>query len=406
MKTLLFILIAVISLPLQAQTTAADSVRQAQSYYRLGVQYKDGNGVTMDYAKAFDYFAKAANLGDAQSIYALGYLHYKGLGCTQDYTLAATLFAQGSSLGKDNSMYFYGLCWRNGYGVAKNEDSAKYWLNKAAANGYKQAVQELKMIAAENSNDSARILVQQINTASLPGKITLNQYTKIEQHLPTSDIIKGVYEGYLIGYDWSGQHVISSKKLRLGIAGSNKDELSGEWVEDNSDSVAIEATLTADSIVFKSTQYRRTDHYSPDRAILYEFKDARLNLVQKRDSVFLAGNIRMYSPERKEPSKFLFVALTRGLKGVITAIPETSYLKSYPNPFTSTLNVEFNLIQSANTEVQLLTPEGRILYRNPSGWLEPGRYQLPLHPGYLSAGTYLVKLIYSKHTTVIKVMKN
>jgi hypothetical protein len=403
MKRLLLILMTAISLQSQAQTTAVDSVRQAQSYYRLGVQYKDGNGVAMDYAKAFDYFTKAASLGDAQSVYALGYMHYKGLGCTQDYTLAAALFAQGAAIGKDNSMYFYGLCWRNGYGVVKNEDSAKYWLSKTAATGYKQAAQELKMITAENGNDSARALVQQISNAAIPGKAVLNQYTKIEHHLPASDIIQGRYNGYLVGYDWSGQYIISSKKLILDITGNNGG-LSGEWVEENSDSVAIKASLTADSVVFKSTQYRRKDHYSPDSAILYQFQNAKLNLVQTGDSVFLAGNIRMFSPERKEPSKFLFVALSRG--ELVTADTLTAgYLKAYPNPFTNTLNVEFNLVQSANVEVQLLTFEGAVVYRNPSGRLEPGRYNLLLQPGHITPGTYFVKLIYGRHMSVTKIVK-
>lgn len=101
-----------------------------QKYYHLAVQYKEGKGVPMDYQKAFDYFQKAANLGDSQSVYAVGYMHYKGLGCRQDYALAARLFAQGAYGGRDNSMYFYGLAWRNGYGLPQNEDSAQYWLKK------------------------------------------------------------------------------------------------------------------------------------------------------------------------------------------------------------------------------------------------------------------------------------
>lgn len=76
-------------------------------------------------------------MGDAQSVYALAYMQYKGLGCLQDYDSAVILFAQGAFLGRDNSMYFYGLCWRNGYGLVKNEDSAKYWLQRPASLGYR-----------------------------------------------------------------------------------------------------------------------------------------------------------------------------------------------------------------------------------------------------------------------------
>jgi hypothetical protein len=112
----------------------------------------------------------------------------------------------------------------------------------------------------------------------------------------------------------------------------------------------------------------------------------------------------MFSPERKEPSKFLFVALSRG--ELVTADTLTAgYLKAYPNPFTNTLNVEFNLVQSANVEVQLLTFEGAVVYRNPSGRLEPGRYNLLLQPGHITPGTYFVKLIYGRHMSVTKIVK-
>lgn len=214
-KLLTIFLLSISCLKLFAQTSKDSLENVIANYYKLALQYKDGNGVIMDYTKAYNYFTKAADLGDAQSIYAMGYMQYKGLGCTQDYIKAASLFAQGAKLGKDNSMYFYGLCWRNGYGVDKNEDSAKYWLNKAAAIGYKQAVQELKMAVGENSNDSANALVQQINNAAIPNKTTLNQYTKIQQKLPSSEIITGDYTGWIIQYDWSGTHVVSSKKITI-----------------------------------------------------------------------------------------------------------------------------------------------------------------------------------------------
>ena len=194
-KLLTIVLLFFFSFQLYAQTSKDSITNVIANYYKLALQYKDGNGVTMDYAKAYNYFSKAADLGDAQSIYAVGYLQYKGLGCSQDYVKAASLFAQGAKTGRDNSMYFYGLCWRNGYGVDKNEDSAKYWLNKAAAVGYKQAIKELKMTVGENANDSANALVQQINNAAVPNKTTLNQYSKIQQKLPSAEIITGEYTG-------------------------------------------------------------------------------------------------------------------------------------------------------------------------------------------------------------------
>jgi hypothetical protein len=386
----------------QAQNVPVDSIQQAEAYYKLAVQYKDGDGVPMDYKLAFDNFSKAASLGDPQSVYAIAYMHYKGLGCTQDYQLAATLFGKGAALGKDNSMYFYGLCFRNGYGRITNEDSAKHWLQKSAELGYRQAIVELAMSAGENSNDSAKRLVHAIHNAALPKNVVLNQYSKIENHLPPAEVIAGYYRGYIIQYDWSGKNAVSSKKLFLNLTGKGND-LQGYWSEEGTDSFKLKAALKLDSLVFQNTKYVRKDHYSPEKAIRYNFQNARFNLVQKTDSVFLAGNVEMFSPDRKEPSKPLFVALVRVENG--THKNAITGLRVSPNPFTEVLNVEFTLPVSAKVEVQLVSVDGAIVYRNPAGKLGAGHYLLPLQPKNIAPGTYLVKVLNGTHTTSTKVIK-
>lgn len=403
MKKNILLLLSTISLQIHAQTVSIDSIKESQIYYKLGVQYKDGSGVPMDYKKAFDYFSQAASLGDVQSVYAIAYMQYKGLGCLQDYKAAAQLFAKGADIGKDNSMYFYGLCWRNGYGVAKNEDSAKYWLQKSADLGYVQAFKELEMTAAENSNDSAKKLLQQISNAAIPITKELNRYQKIQNHLPPAEVVTGYYKGYIIQYDWSGQNVLSSKKLSVNLSEHN-NQIEGTWSEDAIDSFKIRASLHEDSLSFNNTQYARKDHYSPDKAVKYNFQNAKLNLVQKGDTVFLAGNIAMFSPERKEPSKPIFVALYRLVDPVINP---TLDLRVSPNPFKSAINVEFTLLKLEHVEIQLLTIEGRIVYTNPAGTLEAGHYLLPLQPGSkIASGIYLVKVVHGNKTSVVKVEKN
>lgn len=393
-------LITVFCLPLFSQTNE-DSANKVKisTYYKLGLQYKSGNGVPLDYTKAFANFSKAASLGDPQSIYAVAYMQYKGLGCTQDYNSAAVLFAQGAALGKDNSLYFYGLCWRNGYGVTKNEDSAEYYLNKAAALGYKQAIQELKAVTAENSNDSAYALVQQIQNAAIPNQMVLNQYNRIEHHLPSSNEVSGKYTGYLIQYDWSGTHIISSRNLTFILSADNSS-ITGQWVEEACDTVNIQSVLTSDSVLFRNTKYRRKDHYSFDTTILYNFSNARLNFVQQGDSLYLAGNVGMFSPERNEPSKPMFVALSRSLP------PDLKFaVNAYPNPFSNQLTVDFKLPQAMNVEIQLLALNGTMLYRNTAGLLEAGEYALPVQISNQPSGTYLVKIIQGKQATVVKVVK-
>jgi hypothetical protein len=399
LQTLFCSLIFISQIFAQSTSETETKVASISSYYKLAIQYKNGNGVPMDYKLAFENFSKAAALGDPQSIYAIEYMSYKGLGCLQDYKKAADLFYKGAIIEKDNSMYFYGLCLRNGYGVVKNEDSAKYWLNKAAALGYKQATLELKMTVGENANDSANALVAQINNAAIPLNTTLNKFNKVQQKLASSEVISGEYTGWIIQYDWSGEHAVSSKRLKLNL-GARDNNLSGKWIEDVNNSIDITATLASDSVIFKNTQYRRKDHYSPDSAILYNFGKARLNLVQTKDSVFLAGNLEMFSPQRGEPSKPLFIALSRKLPPVKKLVA-----KVYPNPFSNVLNVSFNLLESTKIEVQLITLTGTILYRNTAGQLEPGWYMLPIPTENTTPGFYLVKLLYTDGSTVLKAVK-
>jgi TPR repeat protein len=386
---------------LLAQSTT-DSMRQAniQRYYQLAVQYKNGTGVQMDYNKAYSYFEQAARLGDAQSIYSLAYMQYKGLGCTQDYVSAAGLFAQGAYRGRDNSMYFYGLCWRNGYGTTINADSAKYWLQRADSLGYPQAALELAALAPENGNDSAKALVQQISNAAVPDKAPINKFTKVFHNQPSRETMAGQYMGWLVQYDWSGQNVAEAKRLMLTIKSDN-GKFSGTWIE-GTDTAEITATLNSTALKFDNTSYKRKDHYSPANAVTYDFGDAALNMVQLGDSLFLAGNISMFSPERGEPSKPLFVALAREEK---QTLGQDIGLRVSPNPFVTTLNVEFTIPKGAPVEIQLLDAGGAIVYRNPAGTLSAGHYLLPLQPGYIVPGVYLVKVVYGYKTAVVKVVR-
>lgn len=383
-----------------AQRPTDSSIQvQIKTYYNLALQYKDGLGKKIDYSKAFYYFDLAANLNDPQSIYSLGYLYYKGLGCIQNYNRAVSLFSQGAFIGKDNSMYFYGLCFRNGYGVAKNEDSAKYWLNRSAALGYNQAIEELKMPVGENSNDSAKALVQIIKSAAVSHQTSFSQYIKIDQNNNTSltEDIGGIYNGYIIQYDWSGENVISCKNLELDLR-NERERVSGQWIESISDTVMIEGTLRGDSLVFARSEYKRKDHYSPNTGVRYIFQNASFNLEKFRDSLYLAGDIMMFSPDRKEPSKPLFIVLSKPLLQI-------TKLFVTPNPFHDQLNVSFSLAESNDISMQLISMSGEIIYTKILGYLEAGSYQYSLNLGIIAPELYILKLIFNNQNLTFKVIK-
>ncbi|HTN35716.1 MAG TPA: T9SS type A sorting domain-containing protein, partial [Arachidicoccus sp.] len=345
--------------------------------------------------------------------------------------------------GRDNSMYLYGLCFRNGYGLSRNEDSAKYWLQKAADMGYAQAKQELLLKVGENANDSAGALVQKINNAALPPETVLNEFRKITPHIASRELITGNYSGYLLQYDWSGRHIISNKAVTLSLerpdstasAEASINELTGEWVEkttgqDANSQIAtarLNATLKDDSLLFKDTHYAVRDHYSQGHTITYNFESASLNLVCSGDSVYLAGSIELFSPDRKEPSKPLFVALVRSLTsdGGQTDTPLDKWAKDkqkdstdkggaslqlvdvkvYPNPFASSVTVEFTVKGPTEVAIQLISMSGTVVYKKPKQTLQPGRYAITLSPGRIASGAYFVRLVSGAQAVDVKVIR-
>ena len=395
-------------------------------YYNLGIRYKNGDGVDVDYANAFNSFSRAAQLGDAQSKYAVGYMKFKGLGTSQDYFAAAKLFAEGAYAGRDNSQYFLGLCYRNGYGLTQNEDSAQYWLKKSAALGYKQAKWELESKIPENSNSEAISLVKEIQNAAIPKHLTPNQFIRIDTSSATDTaLLKGEYSGYLIQYDWSGRHPLIIKKLKLELNPSIYSTwMSGNWKEDDSISVNFKAKIQGDSLLFDSTNYKRKDHYSVHRSVDYQIENAVLNMVASSDTIYLAGNINMHSPERNEPSKPIFIALskTRNINSVDTCLTDfkrkdslelnslsakAKLLNVYPNPFSSYINVTFKVEATAKTCIEMYNMAGQLVYQTTPQILDKGKYKIKVEPSiHLNAQTYLVRLVFDGGQEAVKVQKN
>jgi hypothetical protein len=241
----------------------------------------------------------------------------------------------------------------------------------------------------------------------------MNKYQRVERSI-SAGIITGTYTGYLIKYDWSGQNVIGVSPLVLEIAGQN-GTIYGIWSEGDSLRVPLAARITSNSIIFLHTTYSRTDHYSPDKPIPYTFEDANLQWVQKEDTVFLAGNIQLFSPLRNEPHKPLSIALTKVGKGTSDELIQftrldgssirSEQLLAYPNPFKNVVTVDFELKEKCEVATQLIAMDGNVVYTNKAGRLDAGYYTLPLLPNQVAAGVYLLVLRYGNKTKTVKLVK-
>lgn len=277
-----------------------------KAWYNLGLGYKDA----LDFTHAFACFDKAAGLHDTQSEYAKGYMLYKGLGCTQNYSEAVRLFARGAVSDKPNCMYFYGLCLRNGYGVPTNKDSARYWLLQAAGLGYHMAADELMIKDPEYVQEAGLLAakIQATRQIITKNKVS-NLRQKVKNQIPQENLA-GIYNGYLLKYDWSGQHVVEANKLNISL-NCNHDSVTGVWIEDDILTLPIKALLTSGTLVFSEMQYSKTSHYSTGQPELYIFEKAHVQLSRSKDGVYLSGTIQQFIPCRNEPAKPLFIALKR-----------------------------------------------------------------------------------------------
>lgn len=385
-----------------------------KAWYNLGMIYKDGAGAPQDFVKAYQYFKTGADLKVSSCNYALGYLNYKGFGCTQNYEEAVKQFRFSASKGNLGAMYMLGLCHRNGYGISINADSARYWLSKSADKGYPQSITELKAPKPENFEPQASKTVskkvkevQNINKDELP-----KAYQKVKAQKPTEDIT-GEYSGYLIRYDWSGQNVISKTKLTVKLD-LNNDLLNGQWQEENGSSTQLQATLTDSALVFNSSAISRLDHYHATTPVELQFKDAKLQLVKVKDSVYLAGNLQLYAPKYREPEKPMYISLVRKEsksnppKKAALNQQETLSLNSlkienlseflvYPNPFNNSFTISFNMSEQADVIATLADMNGKQVYKQEWKNVSKGPQKRNINIAVIQ-GNYVLTFVYGNQT--------
>jgi TPR repeat protein len=393
----------------------AGNAGYTQGWYNLGLHYKGMRPPSQDFVKAYENFSRGTTEGDSLCVFLKGYMLYKGFGCNQDYAQASVLFQVAANKGVSNSMYFLGLCFRNGYGLDANADSAQYWLQLAARRMNRQAIMELESEEPENGNAQARGMARQVLDASAKSLYPqLNKYQKIETSIPEG-VITGKYNGHLIKYDWSGQNIIGVSSLTLELY-SLKGTVYGTWIENDNLKVQLTAKINSSNIEFLNTSYSRTDHYSPDKAIKYNFEEASLQWVQKGDTVSLAGNIQLFSPVRNEPHKPLSIVLIKigkevsreliSFSNISEGLDKPDKLMIYPNPFKNVFTVEFALEEKYEVSTELMTIDGKVIYSNKAGKLDAGFYTLSLSPAnQLLPGIYLVVLRYGSKTKTAKVIK-
>lgn len=375
-----------------------------RAYNEWGGMVMKGKGTTQDYPLALSIFQQGAAKGDPSSIYSVGYMYYKGLGCNQNYSLALHQFESGAQKGGLSAMYMLGLCYRNGYGVAIDTEKAKYWLNKSAKSGLKKSELELAAPEAENTQPN------QLKTISktIPEVITITEtqvpetFQKVKQAAITSDI-SGSYNGHLLRYDWSGQNIISKTPLQVDLT-QDGTQLVGQWKETAGDTVTFNARIQENAIVFEDSKIDRTEHFYRDTINSYAFKEAKLQLLQTDESLFIAGNLALYNIKEREYERPMYLILDKKQEKANEVKELFSSVVIYPNPVVTDFNLSFDLARDVDATMSIYYITGRELYSEQWNGLTAGKQTKTLSlnapPGY-----YLLRLTYGneiKTTLLIK----
>jgi uncharacterized protein len=365
-----------------------------KAYFNLGHLYKEGSIVTQDFTKATNYFKQG--IADIDCKAALAYMYYKGLGVPQDYTNAFTLFSIVAKKGNPNAMYFLGLCYRNGYGTMVNIEEAKFWLQKAVQLHEAQATEELYQEPMPENLSSI--------TPELQHKLEALKNYKEKFIAANTNNYEGNYTGYVVYYDWSGKYVSEILPLQLTLV-KNISGYAGKWQEGENNTTNINLNILNGQCSFsKESNYTRVNHYSGQTPELWQFNNAQLQLGFVGDSTQLSGYVKFYSPKRAEPGKPLQIFLTKVTNKDLMQQANVSEMVLYPNPAQQQTTVQFTLTHTANTNIQIRTQLGSIVYNETSKLLPQGTYNYTLPLANLPAATYNISISVNGKIVATKIL--
>ena len=121
--------------------------RIGPAQYRLGSLYEKGIGVTRDFARAKDWYQKAANQGHSHAMHNLAVLIAEGSDGKPDYATAAIWFRKAAELGIRDSQYNLAILYARGLGVQQDLGQSYMWFALAAAQGDEDAGKKREDVA-------------------------------------------------------------------------------------------------------------------------------------------------------------------------------------------------------------------------------------------------------------------
>jgi localization factor PodJL len=121
---------------------------EAVAAYRLGTLYERGHGVVADHANATRWYAAAAKAGNRKAMHNLAVAYAQGTGVRKDPLLAAQWFLRAANLGLADSQFDLGVLYERGLGLPQSLKEAYKWYAIAAAQGDAESRTRMQAIAS------------------------------------------------------------------------------------------------------------------------------------------------------------------------------------------------------------------------------------------------------------------
>jgi len=155
-------------------TEAKAQAEQGDAWYQteLALMHHNGTGMPKDYAKAIEWYRKAADQGFAKAQANLGVMYAEGEGMPQDFSIAVSWFRKAAYQGNSLAQHNLGLMYGRGQGVPQDYTEAYAWESLAAISGHEDAIKNRDNIASNFSPE-------ELNTAQ---RTTKRLFLKIKHN--------------------------------------------------------------------------------------------------------------------------------------------------------------------------------------------------------------------------------
>ena len=370
----------------------------AKAAYNIALMYKFGHGVEQDYSKYIKWLEKAAQMGYEKTDYLMGYAYYKGFGEKQNYQTAFQYFEQGAQKGDATCMYMLSLCYFYGRGVDRNVKQGKFWMEEAANKGVDRAID----IMAKNNSETygekmpnlKSSVINDVNEM-IPVKYAV---VKNDKNIVSSDI-SGKWEGNIVQYDWSGEDITKTGKLELTIDNPAGNEISGLWVENDTMSVKVNATVNDSTWIFNNVRL-----YAQQRPL--NMTSGSFRIVNKDGNSFLIGNISFYSETIREYTAPCYIALERK-SNAPTGIDlmKGNMVTVTPNPFNEQITVQINLDKAQKLQINIYDLSGKRIETGEFLEYKAGAHTIKISTANYPKGSYILKVtggIINQSFTIVK----